>query len=413
MNSSLGQLKQQLQALIERHQQGAVPTSQYETEREVLERAMVAQVMTRSTQAVHAPDALSEPDPSTRIKPRQSPWLVVASATFTLLVAVGGYGWKGSPSLIDPQALAAPQAAEQAAQTPGSEAPVNAEQFAALVEKLRLRLQNEPDNGEGWTMLARAYTVLGQAREAVDAYARAVALVPGNAALLADYADMLAVTQDRSLEGEPARLIDRALAINPDEPKALSLAGALAFDRKDYAAAVALWERILQKEPEHPFAPQLQESLVQARQLGNLPSIPTASGGSVAATGRSASPPASATSSLAARITGTASLAPELAGRVQPDHTVFVFARAAEGSRMPLAMVRKTVKDLPFDFTLDDSSAMSPQSRLSGATQVVVGVRISASGNATPQPGDLQGYSPTLSVDATGVRVTVSDVVGK
>ncbi len=418
MNQSLSQLKQQLQALIERHQQGAVPTEQYEAEREALERAMVAQVITRSTHAVHSPDALSEhasalstPSPlSTHGRPRQSPWLIIASAAFTLMVALAGYGWKGSPSLIDPQALSARQAAERAAQPTDAEGAVSPEQFAALVEKLRLRLQSEPDNGEGWTMLARSYTVLGDAKEAVAAYAKSVALVPNDAALLADYADMLAVTQNRSLEGEPAKLIDRALAINADEPKALSLAGALAFDRKDYAAAVAAWERILSRQPDHPFAPQLRESLAQARQLGNLPSSPTSSSASASSATAAASTADNA--QVAGRITGTVTLAPELASRTQPDHTVFIFARAVEGSRMPLAMVRKTVKDLPYVFTLDDSSAMSPQNKLSGATQVVVGARISASGNATPQPGDLQGFSTALNVVATGVRVTVSDVVG-
>lgn len=408
MNASLSQLKQQLQALVERHQQGAVPTAQYEAEREALERAMVAQVMTRPAHAVHSPDALSEhasalstPAPlSSHGRPRQSPWLIIASAAFTLLVALGGYGWKGSPSLIDPQALSARLAAERAAQPTDADGAASPEQFAALVEKLRLRMQNEPDNGEGWTMLARSYTVLGDAKQAVAAYAKATALVPNDAALLADYADMLAVTQQRSLEGEPAKLIDRALAINADEPKALSLAGALAFDRKDYAVAVAAWERILSRQPDHAFAPQLRESLAQARQFGNLPSNPSASSVSAAA------------AAAAGRITGTVTLAPELASRTRPDHTVFIFARAVEGSRMPLAIVRKTVKDLPYTFTLDDSSAMSPQNKLSGAAQVVVGARISASGNATPQPGDLQGFSSALNVGATGARVTISDVVG-
>jgi cytochrome c-type biogenesis protein CcmH len=110
-------------------------------------------------------------------------------------------------------------------------------------------------------------------------------------------------------------------------------------------------------------------------------------------------------------VSGTVTLAPALAAKARPDDTLFVFARAAEGPRMPLAILRKQVKDLPFSFTLDDSMAMSTTARLSSTPRVVVGARISARGDATPQPGDLQGYSAPVAPGAAGLKIQIAEVI--
>ena len=111
---------------------------------------------------------------------------------------------------------------------------------------------------------------------------------------------------------------------------------------------------------------------------------------------------------MQARIT----LAPALAAKVSPDDVVFVFARALDGGpKAPLAIQRLQVKNLPLDITLDDSMAMSPAMSLSTQKQVVVGARISKSGSAMAQPGDLQGLSPTVDVGAKGVKVEIAEVV--
>jgi len=109
-------------------------------------------------------------------------------------------------------------------------------------------------------------------------------------------------------------------------------------------------------------------------------------------------------------ITGRVSLAKALAGKASPEDTVFIYARPADGSRMPLAILRKQVKDLPADFRLDDSLAMSPAAKLSGAKQVVVSARVSKSGQATPQPGDLEGVSATVAPGAREVKVEIDAV---
>jgi len=181
-----------------------------------------------------------------------------------------------------------------------------------------------------------------------------------------------------------ATVAERKLALDPNNPKALALAGAVAFERKDYRTAVQYLERLERIEPaDSPYAQEIRAGLAQARQLAGM-----ADG---------------------AGVSGTVSLAPSLKSRVAPDDTVFVFARAVDGPRMPLAVLRLRAKDLPARFTLDDSMAMSPQARLSGVSRVVVGARISKSGNAMPQAGDLQGLAPAVDVGASGVQVEIND----
>jgi cytochrome c-type biogenesis protein CcmH len=262
-------------------------------------------------------------------------------------------------------------------------------------------MEKEPDNVEGWTMLGRSYTALGEFAEAARAYGNAVARSGSDATLLADYADALAMAQGRRLDGEPEKLIERALAIDPQNLKALALAGSAAFERHEYAAAAGYWERILKVLPEDSqFTQSVRASIAEARELAKQPGAPVSVAGEATASDKA--PPA------AKAVSGIVQLAPALAARVAPDDTLFVFARAAEGPRMPLAVVRARAKDLPFKFTLDDRNAMAQGMKLSSQKQVIVGARISKSGNATPQNGDLEGVSQPVAIGATGVIVLVN-----
>jgi cytochrome c-type biogenesis protein CcmH len=217
--------------------------------------------------------------------------------------------------------------------------------------------------------------------------------MPDDAQLLADYADALAMAQGRRLQGEPEKIVARALAADPNNIKALALAGTAAFDRKNYAEAVRHWERIGQLIPAgSEFADSLQASIAEARELGGI---------------RAPQAKAAVAANRSGSVSGIAKLAPGLAGKVAPTDTVFIFARAAEGPRMPLAILRKRARELPVSFELDDSMAMSPQMKLSSFTHVVVGARVSKSANATPQPGDLQGLSAPIKVGARGIAVTI------
>lgn len=274
-------------------------------------------------------------------------------------------------------------------------------QIEEMVESLKKRLAENPNDAEGWAMLGRSYYHLGRFEEANQSFAKAVELTADapNADYLADYADTLAMTSGRSLQGKPMEAILWALKIAPDHPKSLWLAGTAAFENKDYSAARDYWSR-LQKllPPDSQNAQMVQGNLDEVAQLlGESPAAPTEG----AAIGE-------------AKVTGHVSLAEAIRAKASPDDVVFVFARAATGPRMPLAIVRKQVKDLPFDFVLDDSMAMNPSMKLSSFEQVVVGARVSKSGNAMPQPGDLEGASqPINSIGSEAVNIEINAVVGQ
>jgi cytochrome c-type biogenesis protein CcmH len=232
--------------------------------------------------------------------------------------------------------------------------------------------------------------------------------------LIADYADALAMNNGRNLEGEPSRLIARALEIDPGNLKALSLAGTAAFLRADYALALRHWEKMLQLAPDSDYVRQIQGGIDEARRLAEAASGPAATRPPSQLAARPAAKLGTAPAATgAATVSGVVKLAPALAGKAAPDDTVFVYARAAQGSRMPLAILRKQVKDLPLSFTLDDSMAMSPAARLSSAQQVVISARISKRGEAMPQPGDLQGQSAPVAPGASGLAIEIGQIVGQ
>jgi cytochrome c-type biogenesis protein CcmH len=249
--------------------------------------------------------------------------------------------------------------------------------------------------------------VLGRHAEALKAYEKASKLRKDDPILLADYADSLAVNNNSNLEGEPMKLVDRALHLDPKNLKALYLAGTYAFNKKDYTSAITFWEKLVQAGPPgNVFAQQVEPAIVEARSLAGLPAAAVAKPLDAAP---QAKPGAAAAGN--ASVSGSVTLSAALAKQAQPEDTVFVFARAAEGSRMPLAIMRKQVKDLPLSFSLNDSMAMSPASALSTASKVIVGARISKSGNAMPQPGDLAGQSAAVSVGASGLKIEIKETI--
>jgi cytochrome c-type biogenesis protein CcmH len=280
---------------------------------------------------------------------------------------------------------------------------MSAQQFQTLVTRLAERMKQNPEDTEGWMMLGRSYAVLGRFGDSSDAYAKAVARAPKDAQLLADYADALAMAQGRTLQGEPENILKRALAADPNNVKALVLAGTAAFDRNDRAGAVRYWERALSVLPaESDMAQRVRASIEEARGPAQVARA------AKPAPAQSSQAPRAAPAQGAASVSGVVSLDSRLAGKVAPDDTVFIFARAAEGPRMPLAILRRQGRDLPVQFTLDDSMAMAPQMNLSAFPKVVIGARVSKTANATASPGDLQGLSAPVSVGAAGIGVLIN-----
>ncbi len=255
-----------------------------------------------------------------------------------------------------------------------SSRPVQVEQ---MVQQLSARLEKEPENVEGWVILARTYYTMRKFPEAAAAYEKLTKLVPNEPELLADYADALAMSQGRDLSGKPLELVQAALKVDPTHWKALAMAGTAAFDRKDYKGAVEYWERLRDSQPaDSPIVKTISASIDEARQLGGMPPA-SARRRTRAAEGRAgidgaavaAAPKAGATKSAAATtgttVGGTVNLSDAIKSKAAPTDTVFIFARAAEGSRMPLALTQVKVSELPAKFTLDDSMAMSKDMKLS------------------------------------------------
>lgn len=312
-----------------------------------------------------------------------------------LPIAAGLLYWKlGNPAALSHDGLPADVTHAGAHST-------SADQIEAMVARLADKLAANPDNPEGWAMLARSYSVLGRHAQAVSAFASAAALLPDDADLLADYADALAMTRNGRIKGGPLQLVRRALKLDPDNPKALALAGSEAFDRQDYRGAAAFWQRALRSAPPGTqFSESLRSSLDEASAL-----VATAS------SSRQSDQPAGVPSATPDAVSGRVVLTGALAAKAAPGDSIFVYAQAQDGPRMPLAILTAKVRDLPMDFILDDSLSMSPQLKLSSARRVVVTARISRSGSATPQPGDLRGTSGPVPVGASKVQVEINEIV--
>jgi len=383
--SSVASIKRQLAELKEQHAAGAIPHADFERHTAVLERQLLDHLLQDTVNAAIEPAGR-------KVSGRMLAGLVLG----IVLIAVVGYWFTAAPALQ----------AQMAAEAEGGGQP-NAAQIIAMVDKLAERLKNDPNDGEGWAMLARSYSVMERNDEALDAYAHAAALRKDDAAVLVDYADALGVKNKHSLAGEPMKLIQRALAIDPNNIKGLALAGTDAFVRKDFAQAVRYWSDVERVGPaDNPLVQQVVASLPEARSRAGLPAAPVASGPS-APTQTNA--PAD-TKGASASVSGTVTLAPALLSRTSPQDTVFIFARPGDGGRMPLAALRVQVKDLPYRFTLDDSKSMSASMPLSSSAQVIVGARISKSGDAIGQPGDLTGQVGPIALGSQGVALEIKAV---
>lgn len=408
MSSAIDQLKTQLRQLNELAQSGALPEDQAQAAKAKLERQLLDAVMASQDQpsgtAAPTPPASMPTPPTAKVSPKLR-WSMLA---FVAAIGAGGYYLVGTPSAwhVGPAGAnsettsASPDQGQGGAA--GSSAPhtMNQAQINAMVDGLVAKLKADPQNAEGWAMLARTYSALKRFEEALPAYRQAIAQRPEDAQLYADYADALAVTQGRTLQGEPAKLIDKALSLDPNNFKALSLSGTIAYDKQDFKAAASLWERAVQHAPaDNPdIARQMQSALDDARQRAGLPA-------------QQAQQKDASAAANGGVVSGTVSLPQSLAGKVSPDDTVFIFAKAVQGPKMPLAIVRKQVKDLPYRFELTDAMAMAPQFKLSGFAEVVVGARVSRSGDAMPQPGDWSGQSKPVKVGTQGIQIDISDAV--
>jgi cytochrome c-type biogenesis protein CcmH len=253
-----------------------------------------------------------------------------------------------------------------------------------MVEGLAEKMKANPDDAQGWLMLGRSYKVLEQHTKAVDAFAHAYQLLGDQAEIMLLYADALAYVNDKNLTGKPAELVFKALALEPDNMNALWLGGMAKAQQGDTAAAITLWKKL------EALLPPGSES--QQEIQGLLARVESEASPAVAQQEAAAPVPAApAANAAGVAVTVQVSLAPELQKSASPGDTVFVYAQALSGPKMPLAIVRKQVSDLPLTVSLDDTMAMMPNMKLSNFAEVKLLARISKSGNAMSQPGDMIG----------------------
>lgn len=357
-----------------------------------------------------------EPERAPSAGSANPPWaLVSVIAVLIPAVALGTYLAVGTP------------AATGGVPTANAEAPVHNAQMNDMVDALAKKVRERPDDAEGWSLLARSMGSMGRFQEAAEAYEHLAKLVPGDAQVLADWADALGMAQGRNLQGRPTQIVNQALAADPANPKALALAGTIALDSGDFAAAQKHWQALAaQVPPGSPDADQVASILEEVRQRAAAAGKPlpasappramaqAAPAKPVASVAAAAVPAPAAPAPKAAAgkdVSGSVALSPAMAAQVAGNETVFIFARAENGPRVPLAVIRTNASALPMKFALDDSQAMAPGMTISSVEALRVEARISRSGNPMAQSGDLVGTSGPVKPGTRDVKIVVDKVV--
>ena len=301
--------------------------------------------------------------------------------------AMGMYMWLGEPDALNPMAVRGNDKVDQ-------------QELSKMADNLAKKLEEKPDNLQGWVMLGRTYRTLEKFDASLKAYDRALKLTADDD-LRIERVEVLAMQRQGNFEGEPWDIILDILQKDPQHYAALLMAGSASYAHEKYADALSYWQKA--RKPltsDNPDVPGLDEAIASVQQkLGITPKS------------AQAKPSNPAPANLALSVSGKVSLSAALKGKANPADVVFIYATPANGERMPLAIFKTTVANLPFNFTLDDSTAMSPDRKLSGAGEVFVKVRVSKSGNAMPQSGDLLGTIGPVKVGSQGIQLEIKDQV--
>lgn len=362
----------------------------------------------RALRAAAAAGALSDADLRERLQAlppepaaaKAPPPLLLGLGALVPALAVGLYLWVGSPQALDPASHVAPPA------------PTTMEEAIAALEA---RLEAQPNDVEGWILLGRSRRAQEDFAAAEAALGRAFRLQPDDIEIQLDYAEAKALaTPTRRFAGESLALLEQAHQREPGHARAAWLLGIAAVQDGRPADAAKLWEPILADMPlDAPARPALTQQINEARRQAGLELLPEAAGAATPAPETAPAAPITPApgASTGARIEVEVSLAPELAARLPADAVLFVFARAAQGPRAPLAIQRLSAASLPTSVLLDQSMGMIEGMNLGAFPEVVVGARVSASGNATPQAGDLEGLTDPVAVSVGRARVVIDRIL--
>lgn len=362
--------RDQLRDLETEYAQGTLDTDQFQVSRLELENRL-------------ADDALTEEEQPIATKSGKK--LGIALGIAIPLLAFGIYFLIGNPWAIKEavQPIAGGQHGD----------------FTAMLDKVRSKAEDNPNDGSAWLLLAKTYAVIERWQDANQAYEKAVQLLPKDATAWAGYAESLAILNNRTLKGQPAELLRKALEINPQEPKALELAGVNAFQEENYAQAAHYWKQLLkQLPPDSPYAMDIALAMKEAKSHAE------------AAFGKPLDKVFGTDKVVVLTINGKVEIKPTLKGKIPPDATLFLFAKALEGGGAPVAAIRASAKNLPLEFELNDSMAMDPNNRLTSHKEVTLTARISLTGQAMANSGDLEGTLTPVKVGTKNLELVIDTV---
>ncbi|MCF6283303.1 MAG: c-type cytochrome biogenesis protein CcmI [Candidatus Polarisedimenticolaceae bacterium] len=397
---NLAVCKDQLEELEADLVSGNLEQAQYEASRHDIEKELLIDITDEDLQP-------------TNVAEKSGKAGIIVALALVPAISIGMYSVIGSPGMIDP-----PKPTPTAQQQQGPHGQGGAEQVAKveeMVSKLVERLKEEPNNPNGWMMLARSYEAMERIPEALKAYEQAEKLMPDDVDLLLTYAEAIVQSNGNNFNGKPSQMIHHAFEVNPDSPNVLWMVGIVEYRIGNFVKAFTHWDkaRILIGESNPNAVVAIEGAMNDAR------SQIARAGGKVPTTGKPISAPVDdhaghdhepSTAGQEA-VTVRVTLADSLRSKVNDNDRVFIFARAATGPKMPLAAVDALVSDLPATIELNDNMARMPQLKISGYAKIVVGARVSKSGGAMPQSGDLQGEILNITPGHKGTIEIVIDTV--
>ena len=359
--------RDQILDLDREHDSGHISDQEWQQSRDELSLRLL-----EDTSAVDDPAAKTE---------KPAIWTAVVLAVALPLGSMGMYMWVGQPEALNPLALKTPDQ-------------VDPKDLAKMAQTLAEKLKDKPDNLQGWVMLGRTYRTLENFDAALRAYDSALKLSADDDLKL-ERIEVIAMQRQGQFEGEPWNVIREVLQRDPQHFGALLTAGSASYAEGKFADALKYWEQARKPlDANNPDLQGLESAIATVRE-------------------RLGMPPAKATPAAASgfNVTGQVNLSASLKSKASPNDVVFIYATPANGDRMPLAIFKTTVSQLPFNFTLDDSTAMAPDRKLSAAGEVMVKVRVTKSGNAMPQSGDLSGSLGPVKVGAKGLKLEIKDQI--
>lgn len=379
-NQNLMAYRSRMAELESEYQAGILDQENYQQLRDELAGSMLDDV----------PDATEQKGkPATRVRGRKSS-MAIAIVSIALIPAAAVFLYQQWGAMDDLEQYLAMQ---EMIASDGD----RVQQMNQLTAQLRERLEANPDNADGWAMLGRSYMRMERYKDAAWAFERLAEQVKDDGQAEATAwglsAQALFFNSQGALDAGVTRAIEQARALNPDEVNALGLLGISSFSQGNYEDAIDYWERIVDAAPDHPQLGSIRQGISEAYQrLGR--EVPESATAPVSGPG----------------VTVRVELSEAFAGEVPKDTALFVFARksGSQGSA-PLAVARLSAGDLPAEIRLDDRNAMSPDNRLSDASEVLLVARLSRTGNAMPQAGDWQGElnDPVTVSDDQGVAATL------